>query len=112
MPTYPRFGELLRRYRAATGLSQEELAERAGLSARGIADLERGARSAPYPQTVRKLVAALALADDDRVLLLAAAAQHKGQSAGAGAVGVLELHHERAIPLPLSGLVGRERECA
>ncbi len=36
------FGELLRRSRVATGLTQEELAERAGLSARGISDLERG----------------------------------------------------------------------
>src|SRR5690242_4314206 len=112
MGTYQGFGELLRRYRAAAGLSQEELAERAGLSARGIADLERGARSTPYPQTVRKLVAALQLAEDDRALLLAAAAQRRGQSAGPGAVGNLELHHQRAIPLPISGLVGRERECA
>lgn len=32
---------LLQQYRQAAGLSQEELAERAGLSARGISDLER-----------------------------------------------------------------------
>ncbi len=38
------FGDLLRRLRLAAGLSQEALAERAGLSARGISDLERGAR--------------------------------------------------------------------
>ena len=35
---------LLRRYREAAGLTQETLAQRAGLSARGISDLERGAR--------------------------------------------------------------------
>ena len=48
------FGDLLRRYRVAAGLTQEELAERASLSARGISDLERGARSAPqrHPPTV------------------------------------------------------------
>jgi hypothetical protein len=34
------FGTLLQRYRAAAGLSQEELAEWAGLSRRGISDLE------------------------------------------------------------------------
>jgi transcriptional regulator with XRE-family HTH domain len=36
------FGSLLRACREAAGLSQERLAERAGLSLRGISDLERG----------------------------------------------------------------------
>jgi hypothetical protein len=35
------FGALLRGWRLAAGLTQEALAEQAGLSARGIADLER-----------------------------------------------------------------------
>ena len=39
------FGDVLRRYRVAAGLTQEALAERAALSARGISDLERAARS-------------------------------------------------------------------
>jgi transcriptional regulator with XRE-family HTH domain len=39
---------LLRRYRAAAGLSQEALAKRAGFSRRGIADLEGGARKFSY----------------------------------------------------------------
>jgi non-specific serine/threonine protein kinase len=34
------FGDLLRHYRLAAGLTQEELAERAGLSSRGVSDLE------------------------------------------------------------------------
>ena len=55
------FGELLRRHRLAVGLTQEELAEQAGLSARGIADLERGARTRPYPATLQRLVQALGL---------------------------------------------------
>ena len=41
------FGDLLRRVRSAAALSQEALAERAGLSRRGISDLERGASHAP-----------------------------------------------------------------
>ena len=53
------FGTLLRRHRLSAGLSQEQLAERAGLSRRGIADLERGARRSPYPDTIERLAVAL-----------------------------------------------------
>ena len=52
------FSTLLRSRRLAAGLTQEELAERAGLSVRGIQDLERGARF-PRPETLRRLLAAL-----------------------------------------------------
>ena len=52
------FGELLKRYRTAAGLTQEELAERAGLSARGVQDLERGTRRSPHPGTARRLAEA------------------------------------------------------
>ena len=55
------FGGLLRRLRLAAGLSQEALAERAGLSARGVSDLERGARAVPRAETVRLLADALGL---------------------------------------------------
>ena len=39
------FAALLRRHREAAGLTQEALAERAGLSTRAIAYLERGAHT-------------------------------------------------------------------
>jgi len=67
------FGDLLRQLRSAAALSQEALAERAGLSKRGISDLERGARQVPRLETVRLLADALTLREDDRVALLAAA---------------------------------------
>jgi predicted ATPase/DNA-binding XRE family transcriptional regulator len=54
----------------AAGLSQEELAERAGLSRRGISDLERGARRSPHPATLRRLVEALNLDQAQRAALL------------------------------------------
>src|ERR1700738_2191882 len=60
------FGLALRRHRIAAGLTQEELAERAGLSARGIQDLESGARRSPRAETVRRLAAALANVDAER----------------------------------------------
>ena len=59
------FGELLRWQRAAAGLTQEELAERAGLSVRGLRYLEQGMRR-PYPDTLQRLVDALALSTGDR----------------------------------------------
>ena len=47
----PTFGDLLRRHRRARDLTQEALAERAGVSVRAISDLERGARTHPYRET-------------------------------------------------------------
>ena len=67
------FGALLRVHRVSLGLTQEVLAERAGLSRRGIADLERGARSAPYRDTVERLASALALSDSQHQTFLNAA---------------------------------------
>src|SRR3982751_3999062 len=55
------FGAQLRRYREAAGLTQEQLAAQAGLTVNAISLLERGLRRLPYPQTIRKLAAALGL---------------------------------------------------
>jgi tetratricopeptide (TPR) repeat protein/transcriptional regulator with XRE-family HTH domain len=68
-PASQTFGVLLRRLRRAAGLTQEELAELAGLSARAIADIERGRTSRPYRSSVRALAAALNLSEDERELL-------------------------------------------
>src|SRR5690348_6412580 len=66
------FGALLRRHREAAGLTQEALAELAGLSARGISDLERGIRIRPHLETLRLLAEALGLGPADRAALVAA----------------------------------------
>lgn len=47
------FGPALRALRDRAGLTQEELAERSGLSVRGISDLERGIKRRPHGETVR-----------------------------------------------------------
>jgi predicted ATPase/DNA-binding XRE family transcriptional regulator len=52
---------VLRRYRLAAGLSQESLAERAGISVRGLSDLERGLSRAPRVETLARLAEALGL---------------------------------------------------
>ena len=70
------FGVLLRRYRLAAGLTQEELAERARLSLAAINTLERGARLAPRKETVALLAEALALTASERAELEAAARRH------------------------------------
>jgi transcriptional regulator with XRE-family HTH domain len=49
----PAFGDLLRRYQLAAGLTQEELAGEAGLSVRSPSDLERGACRTPHKETVQ-----------------------------------------------------------
>src|SRR5690242_18848975 len=69
------FGALVRQHRLAAGLTQEMLATRAGLSVRGVSDLERGARRAPYPDTVRRLADALGLPEAARSALAAASRQ-------------------------------------
>ncbi|MBV9580575.1 MAG: XRE family transcriptional regulator [Chloroflexi bacterium] len=63
-PTTTTFGALLRRHRLAAGLTQEALAERAGLSVYGIQKLERGT-TRPYRDTAARLASALELASDD-----------------------------------------------
>jgi predicted ATPase/class 3 adenylate cyclase/DNA-binding XRE family transcriptional regulator len=78
-----RFGELLRRARLAAGLTQDELAERAGLSRRGIADLEGGARQTPRRDTVALLAVALGLAGEERAAFESAARRGMGRPAPA-----------------------------
>ena len=56
------FGELLKHYRGAAGLTQEALAERAQISVRGVSDLEHGRTRTPRPDTLALLVTALGAA--------------------------------------------------
>src|SRR5215469_466252 len=67
------FGVLLRRYRGNRGLTQEELAERAGLHAQEISRLERDVVRSPRSTTVAFLADALKLDAHDKEDLAAAA---------------------------------------
>ena len=60
------FGSHLRSARRAAGLSQQELAERAGLSVRTIGNMERGASKWPYRDSLHRLADALSLRDEAR----------------------------------------------
>src|SRR5690242_20211156 len=101
----PTFADRLRRYREAAGLSQEVLAERAGVSARGVSDLERGLRRQPRLETVRLLADALQLAPDDRAALLAAARASDAPADAAPQGGLLS-----SLPVPPTPLIGRQAE--
>ena len=76
-------GELLRRRRVHQGLTQEELAERAGggLSVDTISNVERG-RTRPHRHTLLALLAALALSGAERDAALAAWRAARPSTAG------------------------------
>jgi predicted ATPase/DNA-binding XRE family transcriptional regulator len=82
-PVQEAFGALLRRYRLAAGLSQEELAERAGLSVQGLSALENGRRQAPYRHTVTLLATALGLTAMETAALVAAVPRNRLLAGGA-----------------------------
>ena len=59
-------GPTLRALRLAAGMTQEELAEAAGVSARTVSDVERGLRMGVHGYTADRLASALALDGDAR----------------------------------------------
>jgi transcriptional regulator with XRE-family HTH domain len=67
------FGARLYACRQSAGLSQQELAERSGLSIRTISNLEHGRTRWPYPESVHRLADALDLRDGTRGDFIAAA---------------------------------------
>ena len=94
------FGVQLRHARERAGLTQEELAERAGLSANAISALERGERKHPYPATVRALAAALGLTEIERAELATAVPARPAPAT----------HVAPRLPSPRLPFIGRERE--
>lgn len=96
------FGGLLRGFRLTAGLSQQALAERAGLSVDAVAALERGRRRNPRAFTVRVLADTLGLGERHREELVRAAT---------GAVPVARSDLTRP-PTPRGPLVGRDADVA
>lgn len=97
------FADLLRRHRRGAGFTQEELAERAGLSARTISDLERGVKLTPRRDTLQLLGAALELSDE--------AWEHLQQSVGSRAKPSRKPTETRSnLLIWLTPFVGRRAE--
>lgn len=99
----PAFGARLRRLRETAGLTQEGLAERAGLSVQAIGALERGDRRRPHPHTLQAIAGALGLDESERAELMGSVARRAEVSAGPSGF-------ERTLPLQPTPLIGRERE--
>ncbi|KRF35259.1 ATP-binding protein [Nocardioides sp. Soil805] len=96
---------VLRALREGAGLSQEELARRAGLSPHAISALERGTRTRPYPHTVRALAEALGLDDTGRSRLIAAVPPRARSVRTAADAATTR---PRDLPVPPTQLLGRE----
>ena len=102
------FGALLRRQRLAAGLTQEALAERAGLSAKAVSDLERDSARMPRLGTVSLLADALGADPRQRGELLAAARPAAARPAGPPSPAAsLTGPSQRGLPRPLTPLLGR-----
>jgi tetratricopeptide (TPR) repeat protein/transcriptional regulator with XRE-family HTH domain len=125
------FGVVLRSLRGRAGLTQEQLAERAGISVKAVSALERGERRHPYPHTLGALVTALGLTPAESAALAESLPRRgrrqeagppvppgprpeTGARAGAGA-GLPEqttLPVPRQLPALPRGFVGRAADLA
>ena len=109
------FAGLLRQFRAEARLTQEELADDAGLSPRSVSDLERGINRTARKETALLLAEALGLDGRVRELFVAAArgrvparevlAARDGAPPPASAVAAT-----RALPRDIGSFTGREPE--
>jgi transcriptional regulator with XRE-family HTH domain len=98
-------GGLVRAHRGRLGLTQEQLAERAGLSERTLRNLERGRIRRPYPDTVRRLADALELAGRPR-------GQFEVAARGVARALAPEAAVPSLLPPAVADFTGREHEVA
>jgi tetratricopeptide (TPR) repeat protein/transcriptional regulator with XRE-family HTH domain len=96
------FATVLRRLRARAELTQERLAEAAGLSPRAVSDLERGVVSIPHKDTVRQLADALQLEGSPRAAF-ESVARRRTRADGLAAAS-------RTLPRDAASFTGREGE--
>jgi predicted ATPase/transcriptional regulator with XRE-family HTH domain len=98
--------DLLYRYRSAAKLSQESLAEKAGLSTRTISDIETGFAKSPRLVTILLIAEALSLDEAPRARLREAARKAPARSKAPAKDGATV-----ALPL-MAPLVGRDADAA
>ncbi|MEV4621104.1 helix-turn-helix domain-containing protein [Asanoa sp. NPDC049573] len=107
------FAAQLRRHRLGLRLTQEALAERAGISSRSVSAMERGRGRGPQPRTLEQLALALNLSDDERASFVEAGRAlfwgNRGTSAVAPSVPAGPAWH---LPPDIVDFVGRDEELA
>src|SRR5262245_43230499 len=103
----PAFALLLKRLRHERELTQEELAERAGVSARLVSDLERSVVHRPRRDTIAMLADGLKLEGDERASFVAVARGFSVADSVSGASA-----RTGSLPAPPTSILGREREVA
>jgi predicted ATPase/DNA-binding XRE family transcriptional regulator len=97
-----KLGASLRKLRLMAGMTQEELAERAGISARTVSDVERGLRTVVHHDTAHRLASALGLAEEQRRTFDALA---RGREAGP-----LQVPAAGRLPQVPTPLLGRSHD--
>jgi tetratricopeptide (TPR) repeat protein/transcriptional regulator with XRE-family HTH domain len=102
-PPLMSFGRLLKNLRTSARMTQEELAEQAGLSSRSISDLERGIHATARRETAQLLADALGLTGSVRTAFEAAA---RGEAIPAMGVAAAT----RTLPRDIGSFTGREPE--
>jgi tetratricopeptide (TPR) repeat protein/transcriptional regulator with XRE-family HTH domain len=112
------FADLLRRLRAAARLTQEELAEAAGISPRSVSDLERGINRTARKETALLLADALNLTGPVRAAFVAAARGRApaeevlAAGSGAAAANGSAAAATRTLPRDIGSFTGREEDLA
>ncbi|MFW6074333.1 MAG: ATP-binding protein [Chloroflexota bacterium] len=106
------FGMLIHRSRQDAGLTQEGLAERAGVSARTISDLERGVVSAPRRDTLELLADAFDLSREEREYWERERQRIAQRSTAESGETTIRIPAPARPPTSLSPLIGREQEMA
>jgi transcriptional regulator with XRE-family HTH domain len=91
------FGALLRVHRSASGLTQEDLAERSGVSIRAIADMERGRTTRPFRHSVHRLADALELPGGERERLVYASRSVAANMLAAGRDAIAAAANQRLL---------------
>jgi tetratricopeptide (TPR) repeat protein/transcriptional regulator with XRE-family HTH domain len=126
-PSSESFAALLRHLRTAANLTQEELAEKAGISVRSVSDLERGINHRARRDTAKMLADALELSDRARVTFEAVARGRAAEGSwsmrdfadGADGADVIDSpDHDalgyasatRTLPRDIASFTGREPE--
>lgn len=107
------FADLLRQARTAKGLSQEALAEMAGISVRAVSNLERGVNQAPRKDTLDLLAHALDLSTEERRAWDRVRRRDSIRTESSrGQARTTTTRLPPSLPTPLTDMIGRDREVA